>query len=644
MTKFTHPEKNYFTIILLIFFSKLILATLTFGGGDTNNFASFYTLQFNNYDIYSIKSPYPYFPFANFINIIIGKLADISFLNFNIILKFNAIIFDFLVGYNVYLYLLQKTGNKNLSLKIFLFYLLNPVTIFIVCFLGFTDSMIILLLMYACRLNDFKLPNNFLIPIFLTISISIKPVCILFFPYFFINSFNKINFIIISFLTFIGLNSFYFFNFENIENLIYLIKYILLKITYGHQVSFHGLGLIRNFLDEHSFLLILVKIMKYSGFFLIILVNIYLLKKLKSNEFILLSFLIIFIFSDHVHLQYFSWIIPFLMITSLNEKKILIIVNLSILILIYSFKWVDNNNMGLITFPENLNIHAKNLYLNHKIFSNLIPLLILIYFYPLILVFIEKIKPLKEEFLNYKFNFFKILKIFFKKNETLDKFELKNFSVFSLSIFLIIFFFNFEDLYNNDKKAYSLNQDISLVNYKTFKFPKSITSSFYGEKYSFETNIRKNDLKNEKLYLIGNHIYEIQIENKTIFKSLGYDYSDDVGGKNYLFADNNNLKIDLSKYFQNSKTIKLALILNNYHPYRQPSIKYSNEDLVNKLNWEIRYKNNTIDHIEEMKNNNIYIISNLKIKNKFIDNKLIFLLFQIFILAFFVLFWKRNLY
>ena len=148
--------------------------------------------------------------------------------------------------------------------------------------------------------------------------------------------------------------------------------------------------------------------------------------------------------------------------------------------------------------------------------------------------------------------------------------------------------------------------------------------------------------QNQKLYLEGNHIYEIQIENKTIFKSLGYDYSNDVGGKNYLFTDNN-LKIDLSKYFQNSKIINLVLTLRNYHPYKQPAIKYSNEDLLNKLNWEIRYKNNTIDHIEEINDNNIYIRSNLEIENKFIDNKLIFFLFQIFILVFFVLFWKRNL-
>jgi len=84
--------------------------------------------------------------------------------------------------------------------------------------------------------------------------------------------------------------------------------------------------------------------------------------------------------------------------------------------------------------------------------------------------------------------------------------------------------------------------------------------------------------------------------------------------------------------------------LKNYHPYRQPSIKYSNEDLINKLNWEIKYKNDKIDYIEEVIDKNIFIKSNLEIKNKFIDNKLIFILFQIFVLAFFVLFWKRNFY
>lgn len=108
-----------------------------------------------------------------------------------------------------------------------------------------------------------------------------------------------------------------------------------------------------------------------------------------------------------------------------------------------------------------------------------------------------------------------------------------------------------------------------------------------------------------------------------------------------MFTDNN-LKIDLSKYFQNSKIINLVLTLRNYHPYKQPSIKYSNEDLLNKLNWEIKYKNISINYIEEVIGDNVYIRSDLKTKHKFIDNKLIFLLLQIFILLFFVLFWKKN--
>ena len=296
-------NKNYFIVILFILLLKILLSFLTFGGGDLNNFSFFYSLQYNEYDIYSTKSPYPYLPFANFINILIGKIADITYLNFNSILKVSSIFFDFLIGYNLYLYFLEKTKNTNLSLKVFILYLLNPITIFITCFLGFTDAIIILILLYVCRLNDFNLQNNYLIPILLTISLSIKPVCIVFVPYFFFNSLNKKNFIILSFCTFFVINSFYFLNLENFENLVFLIKYIFLKMTYGHQVSFHGLGLLRQTTENLLYFQFLIKILKYLGIFFILLINFYLPKKIKSIEFVLLTFLIIFIFSDHVLVQ-----------------------------------------------------------------------------------------------------------------------------------------------------------------------------------------------------------------------------------------------------------------------------------------------------------------------------------------------------
>lgn len=186
-------NKNYSIVILFILLLKILLSFLTFGGGDLNNFSFFYSLQYNEFDVYSTKSPYPYLPFANFINILTGRIADFFNLNFNYTLKLISIIFDFLIGYNIYKYILSKTKNHEYAIKFFLLYSLNPVTIFITCFLGFTDVIVIFLLLYACRLNDFNENNKFYIPVVLAISLSIKPFVIIFFPFFFLIMKTKLN-------------------------------------------------------------------------------------------------------------------------------------------------------------------------------------------------------------------------------------------------------------------------------------------------------------------------------------------------------------------------------------------------------------------------------------------------------------------
>lgn len=628
-------NKNYFIIILFILLLKILLSFLTFGGGDLNNFSFFYSLQYNEYDIYSTKSPYPYLPFANFINILIGKIADITYLNFNSILKVNSIFFDFLIGYNLYLYFLEKTKNTNLSLKVFILYLLNPITIFITCFLGFTDAIIILILLYVCRLNDFNLQNNYLIPILLTISLSIKPVCIVFVPYFFFNSLNKKNFIILSFCTFFVINSFYFLNLENFENLVFLIKYIFLKMTYGHQVSYHGLGLLRQTTENFLYFQFLIKILKYLGIFFILLINFYLPKKIKSIEFVLLTFLIIFIFSDHVHVQYFLWIIPFLFLSNYNKYSFFMIINFALIILFFSIKWVEESNYGLIIFLEGLNTNSINSSLNKNIFSLFAPILILIYFFPLIIIFYKKFKILINEILISKFNFLRVFFSLFEKNNIRDRINFKNFSIFLLFLSLIFFLINYKDLFDNNKKIYNFNSNFNNIDKQNFKIPKSLLNNFYGETFVFETIINKKNIKNYNLSLNSNYIFSVQINDVKKSESLGYDYESDLGGESNLFLKDN-IILDLSNYFDDSDTIKLSFVSKSLNPYNPAIIKYSRINFLNSLNWNVFYKNKNVAFEKKVQDDIIFISPKIPYKDKILSNNTIFLLIQILLIIIFI--------
>ena len=628
-------NKNYFIVILFILLLKILLSFLTFGGGDLNNFSFFYSLQYNEYDIYSTKSPYPYLPFANFINILIGKIADITYLNFNSILKVSSIFFDFLIGYNLYLYFLEKTKNTNLSLKVFILYLLNPITIFITCFLGFTDAIIILILLYVCRLNDFNLQNNYLIPILLTISLSIKPVCIVFVPYFFFNSLNKKNFIILSFCTFFVINSFYFLNLENFENLVFLIKYIFLKMTYGHQVSFHGLGLLRQTTENLLYFQFLIKILKYLGIFFILLINFYLPKKIKSIEFVLLTFLIIFIFSDHVHVQYFLWIIPFLFLSNYNKYSFFMIINFSLIILFFSIKWVEESNYGLIIFLEGLNTNSINSSPNKNIFSLFAPILILIYFFPLIIIFYRKSKILINEILISKFNFLRVFFSLFEKNNIRDRINFKNFSIFLLFLSLIFFLINYKDLFDNNKKIYNFYSNFNNIDKQNFKIPKSLLNNFYGETFVFETVINKKNIKNYNLSLNSNYIFSVKINDVKKSESLGYNYESDLGGESNLFLKDN-IILDLSNYFDDSDTIKLSFVSKSLNPYNPAKIKYSRINFLNPLIWNVYYKNKNVAFEKKVQNDIIFISPKIPYKDKILSNKTIFLLIQILLIIIFI--------
>lgn len=628
-------------LILSIFIIKIFLAFLTFGNGDTNNFAFFYSLQNNFYDVYSIQSPYPYFPFANFINILTGRIADFFNLNFNYTLKLISIIFDFLIGYNIYKYILSKTKNYEYAIKFFLLYSLNPITIFITCFLGFTDVIVIFLLLYACRLNDFKENNKFYIPVVLAISLSIKPFVIIFFPFFFFNYKNKIKFITLSLSSFLLINSFYFFNSENFTNLIFLFKYIFLKMTYGHQVSDHGLGLIRKITENINFIEPVIKIIKYLGFILITAINIYLPKKIKSNKFILLTFLIIFIFSDHVHIQYFLWIIPFLFITKLSNHKILLITNFSIIILFFTLSIISKGNYGLIIFNELLNINSINLSSNKNIYNLISPLLIFLYFYPLIVLFSKSIKILRTEFLYLNFNFIKIIKNLFTINEKNIYLSKDKKFIFFLLSFIFIFFLNYQSLFNTNKKIYLNNFSTNLIDKNKFNIPESILNIPYGNNYIFETVINNENVENIELLINSNHFYEIKINDQILKKTLGYKFDNDLGGENNLYL-NYYSKILIPSKSKQLKKIKLTVLAKSLNPYSPPIINYfindKNKLIKNKnfdFKWDVKYKKNFINYKKIL---NKEIITLIPVKNgnsSFLSNSWILNLIQFFILSVF---------
>jgi len=609
LSQFLQKKNNiFFLIIFLNLFLRYCLCLITLGGGDSFNAQDFYIWTINNFDYYTLinagASPPPYLPFSKLIYLLLGNCAEYLNLSYSFLIKFSASFCDLIIGLIIFKYL-NKKKNKNSKL-ISLIYLFNPLSIYICTQLGFQDSFVILLLVYCCYKFDQKYTNQNVIALSLALSFCIKPFTFIFFPFFFINSEKKIRFLIVLLITIVLANSFYLREI-NYDTLIKLLHHIFIKITIGHQISNHGLGLLSQNLDKYflgiSYLLIakIFFILSFSS------IHILFVKNIQSIKFVYLIFFSIFMFSSNVHWQYFYWILPFMFIYKFNLKTLIFNIGFFVLVFIFSIKSaIERNDSGLYILKNNKN-YFDYTYLNENIFNENQIYLILIYFVCLILNFKINLKSL--------FRFIKKLKkvnlnslLKGKKNNHI-KFEKIYLSLFAL--FLVLFISNINHLFNSTKNIKTKINSNSIIENKV-SLPKYFEQYLnYGNKKTVIVDL--NDLfKNNdiiKVIVKTNHFYEIN-HNRIKEYNLGYKFKSDLGGSNNLFIQNNNEYI-LSKNLSD----KLEITFNQFNNHKD------------KNYLEIYFENKT-DKIELSKNNFKCIKNNIvsKCDVKFSNKNYIFLI------------------
>jgi uncharacterized membrane protein YkvA (DUF1232 family) len=291
---------------------------LSYGGGDATNGASFIDFHNNGFDVYSSPSPWPYFPFANSFLWLWGEISEIFNISVNQSYRLFNSFFDSLISLLIF-YFFAVVEEKKKALIAAILYALNPISIIVFSMFGFTDSFSLLFLLMAVviyeRIYDNK--KHLIIAILLAISISAKPIALIFIPFFLIHSDSKQQFISVFIIVSLLLNSYYLFG-AKLEDVANLLPLIFGKILYGHQLGPLGLGALTQGINISYFLL---KIISLIGLFSLLLV--YTMKfDSRPSEFILIVFVTILLFRKSFHPQYLTWIVPFLFISISNRKRV----------------------------------------------------------------------------------------------------------------------------------------------------------------------------------------------------------------------------------------------------------------------------------------------------------------------------------
>jgi hypothetical protein len=310
-------NKTQFLAALLVGISiRFLLAIGFYGGGDATNGASFYDFVYSGFDVFSARSPWPYFPFTNAFAWVWGELAGMLQINVNLALRLTSVAYDIATGVLLFQYAKQSIPDR--AIRVFWLYMINPVTIFIVSLLGFTDSTMIFFLLLACYYSDFysSKTSSVVSAISLAISISIKPVGLVFIPFFFMRFRHKVHYVIALGLTTILLNSYYIIG-ASLNDFIFLFNLIFLKISIGHQIGDLGLApvIVQVFGESGSGIFVLISLLNIIG---IAFLYLFYINKLNSIKFCFLIFLLTLFVSNHIKPQYLLWIIPFAI---LNQVK-----------------------------------------------------------------------------------------------------------------------------------------------------------------------------------------------------------------------------------------------------------------------------------------------------------------------------------
>ena len=591
--------ENKKIIFLFIFFAiclKFFYAFFFFGGSDNLNFKSFYIFLENDFDLFSFPTPMPYLPFSTYLIILVGKLSDFSQIYFGSLFKIQSVFFDVLNSLLI-LKFCKQLQIKN-SETICLFYLLNPLSIYFTSFLGFTDSCVIFFLLLSSYLQDFVSSSKiskYLIPFFLSVSLCSKPYTIIFAPLFFLKSETKLKFVTVMLFSIFFLNFHYIL--ASLENPAYfnnIINYVSTKITSGHHYSFFGLGFVNTILIKE---LNLTNTTVLFFFILIILLSFFYISnfnRIKSYEFIYFTFLIIYLVSHNIHIQYFYWILPFMFIIN-HKYKDFYIFGFLILCLVFSLSWSQNS--GILVPLRYLNFETSNYVFNLNYFGLF---LFLIIFY--ICLFPNVIKN-KISFFQFQILKENIKSIFNtrKIDKTVVSYEPKK-----LTFFICVFFFTnliimifFFDLYSISKNKFNISVDANSKIWREYDlnklnnifYPKSVVTDKYGDEIKYITKVNLDENDTLEVNLISNDFFYLKFNEEIIAQGIGTSFHKNHGGKIKFVYKPNPIKIKNS-LFKKENIIEIIDYKVNFYNYKGLGLYLKKNGKIIKprnLTWQIFY-------------------------------------------------------
>jgi len=411
---------NGLAIFFIAFSIRTCIAYLTYGGGDATNGASFIDFYNNGYDIYSNISPWPYLPFSNSLLWAWDSISNLLGISVNLSYRLFSSFFDSSIAVLIFYYL--HISNRTSSVKLSLIYALNPITIIISATLGFTDSfalIFLIIIIIASDLKDIKY-KDLMIGFFLAASIACKPIAVIFVPYFFYRSFNKVLFFISLIVSLILLNSYYLFG-ASLSNNIEVVSLVLEKLALGHQAGKLGVGTLTEMTGMG-----LTKVFTILG--LPILAVVYILKiNSRAADFILIIFTILLLFRYNFHPQYMAWLVPFIIIANRDFFTYIAIGGLSLVVII--FDW--NDSAGAFSLLNAFKIDRVNFESQLlDIYQYLASPIFLGVFFLLSILMIHKREFYISLFVDIKMNFL-----------LLPRISLVNFSLILIASFLMGFLF-----------------------------------------------------------------------------------------------------------------------------------------------------------------------------------------------------------
>ena len=622
LTKYYKRNSILLNALFLICLLRLFLPYMVFSGSDLEGLSMKYLYLYNSIDVYNAKewmTTLPYFPYVTSIYLFAGKIADAININFVFILKYIALIFEFLIAGMIVSFYAKKNYDLKKLIIILSIFLINPITAYVTSFLGFFETLWIFFLLLCVFLFEFEKEKiqNIYIPIFLAISIAIKPVSIFFVFYFFYRNTSKILFLIIFFSSILLLNLFFIVaNFSNPNQIIELFSIINHKFIVGTQTGEFGFSEIEKLYNNNiNFLnFTIFKIFKIFLFFLIFYIYLISLhsKKIKSYEFIFSIFFVVLLFNDNLHSNYLYWIFPFAFL--INYKKALLAgILLSIVCLTSTLIYYENYNMlsflNVFGFLKSdiTDIDPPN-NSNTKIIFD-----ILIYYTSLTILFDKKIfKKIQPN----NWNYILIIKKIFLRSFNVNRVRINEIKFFykktQYNLYLIIMFIPCFLLFGELKNTIIKNNK----NTSQFSLPPSINfHETHGNKIQFTTNLKIDNEKNLDLIFVTGYFSTVYINSEKVLSSrnilnhiynVPYHYRNKekiypvrkININNQLIKGNNEIKIISTIPHPIKEKFGLILFLLD-----QGSIFKSTEDLI----WRVNVNNKNVNYkIEKNIKNNYY--------------------------------------